>query len=121
MSPTSTPSEIARIALDLVAAKDSSTFAGLIAAERVAQDMQSITQGKSDFESLRREALNLATRSIFRNLGELDEGSRQVSAESIDGARATCTITGTRKGTPGTRQLFLVREQGMWKLVPSHR
>lgn len=119
VTTSSTPTEVANVALSLVAAGDQDSFAGLIAAERVASDMQAITRGKENFEELRQEGVGIATRSIYRSVEELT--SPRVSRESIDDERATCTIEGTRNGNPAHRELFMVREDGYWKLVPSHR
>lgn len=116
---SSTPTEVAGVALSLIAAGNQDSFAGLIAAERVVADMAAITKGKSNFEEVRRDAVGLVTRTIFRSIGAL--AGPRINSESVDGERATCLIEGTLNGNTVQRELFFVREGGIWKLVPSHR
>jgi hypothetical protein len=59
--------------------------------------------------------------AIASELNSLDPDSRRVASESITGDRATCTISGTRNGKPAEKLLQFVREDGLWKLVPSQR
>jgi hypothetical protein len=105
--------------MSLVEAGDHEGFAGLIAAERVATDMQAITRGKSDFEEVRRDAVSIASKTIFRMIDVLE--SPRVANESVVGDKAKCTLEGTLNGNIVQREMFLVQEDGVWKLVPSHR
>lgn len=119
VTANSTPTDVANVALSIVQAGNQESFSGLIAAERVANDMQAITRGKSDFAEVRRDAVNLASKTIFRTIDALE--SPRITNETVDGERAKCMIEGTLNGNLVQRELFFVREGGTWKLVPSHR
>lgn len=119
VTANSTPTDVANVALSIVQAGNQESFSGLIAAERVANDMQAITRGKSDFAEVRRDAVNLASKTIFRTIDALE--SPRITNETVDGERAKCMIEGTLNGNVVQRELFFVREGGTWKLVPSHR
>lgn len=119
VTASSTPTDVANVALSIVQAGNQESFSGLIAADRVASDMQAITRGKSDFAEVRRDAVNLASKTIFRTIDALE--SPRITNETIDGERAKCMIEGTLNGNLVQRELFFVREGGTWKLVPSHR
>jgi len=119
VSASSTPTEVAKVAVSLVEAGDQDGFASLIAADRVAADMQAITRGKSDFEEVRRDAVSLASKTIYRTIDALE--SPRIVNETIDGDKSKCMLEGTLNGSVVQREMFLVQEDGVWKLVPSHR
>lgn len=81
--------------------------------------MQAITRGKSDFEEVRRDAVSLASKTIYRTIDALE--SPRIVNETIDGDKSKCMLEGTLNGNVVQREMFFVREDGVWKLVPSHR
>jgi hypothetical protein len=116
-----TPRDVARLALDAIAANDMPALSRLVAAERVRRDLEAITRGRGDFQNLVDNAVATAATAIRTAIESLDSQPREIGGESITGDRATVTNKGLRGGKPQTRTLYFVRENGAWKLVPSHR
>ncbi len=121
ITAASTPTEVAEAVLAAMKGDSMKAIEQLVARKKVEADVQAITGGRSQFAGMANNAVRLAAVSVASELNSLDSDSRRVSAESITGDRATCTISGTKNGQPAEATLNLVREDGTWKLVPSHR
>ncbi len=84
-------------------------------------DVEAITQGRSAFQGMRDKAIPTAIGAIMSEINWLDSDDRAIEQESITGETAVVTVKGKRAGQPQTRRLFLVLEDGQYRLVPSHR
>lgn len=121
LSPETTPEQAAEFALQAIAGKDTEALISLIAVDTVRGDVQSITRGRSSMEGMAEKSVGMAAGAIRLNINFLDPEPRSVGQAVIDGDRATVAIHGQAAGKPLQKELYLVRENNLWKLVPSHR
>lgn len=117
----STPTEVGEAVLAAMKGDSMKAIEQFVANKKVSADVEAITGGRSQFAGMANNAVRIAAVSIAGELNQLEPASRKVAAESITGDRASCTISGTRDGKPATKTLQFVREDGVWKLVPSQR
>jgi hypothetical protein len=118
---TSSPKEVAEVALAAIGDNDSATLLKLIAIDQVRSDVLKITGGRAAFQKQVENAPTTAVVAIMAEITPLDPMSRTVGVESIKGEQATVTVQGIRAGKPQDQMFYFVREGGWWKLVPSHR
>lgn len=117
----STPTEVGEAVLAAMKGDSMKAIEQLVARKKVEADVQAITGGRSQFASMANNAVRIAAVSVAGAINRLDSESRKVTAETITGDQATCTVSGFRDGQPVDATLYFVREAGVWKLVPSHR
>ena len=118
---SASPREVTEMALKAINEDQVQGLQQLLATKKIQQDVQAITRGKSKFGGMVGNSVPLAAAAIASEMNWLEPKGRAVEEESITGEKATVTVKGLRMGKPLTRQFFLVREDGAWKLVPSHR
>ncbi len=121
LTESSTPTEVAKVALQAINSNDMAALLELVALKKVQQDVLAITQGRSNFQKMVDKAGVTAAQAINFEINNLDAQPREIGAETITGELATVIIEGMRAGKPQNRTLWFVREQGRWKLVPSRR
>lgn len=117
----STPEELASAALQAIEAADQAALEKLLAVKKITKDVEAITQGRSKFQGMVDKAIPTAVKAIFSEINGLDKQGRVIDQASITGSTAVVSIKGLRAGKEQTRRLFLVQEDGQWRLVPSHR
>ena len=118
---SASPREVAELALKAIEAGELQGLQNLLATKKIKADIQAITRGKNAFSSVVDKAVPLAASAITREIEWLEPEGRTIDQEEITGETAKVVVKGTRMGKPLTRQFFLIREDGIWKLVPSHR
>ncbi len=121
LTPESTPTDVARVVLESVVGDGSGSINHLMAEKKIAVDIQAITGGRKNFEGFSNDAASKAAALIASSLRSLEAGSHEIESESVNGEKATVIISGRKFGQANQQILYLVREDGFWKLVPSHR
>ncbi|HMO13537.1 MAG TPA: hypothetical protein PKD64_14965 [Pirellulaceae bacterium] len=115
------PSEIAELILQLVADQNYQELQRFVARQQISADLQEITGGRGDFQKFTSHADKKVAALVANSLSRFDIGSLRVDSELVNGNRATISLQGTQQGQLSRQELYMVREDGTWKLVPSHR
>jgi hypothetical protein len=115
------PTEVAERVLQLAENQDQEGIFQLTARKQISADLQAITGGRPEFQKFTGSAEKKVAALIASSLNGFDPDSLRVSSEVVDGDRAIVKIQGTRQEQPIDQNLYMVREDGTWKLVPSHR
>ena len=120
LSVHSSPTSVAEVALLAIQKNDLETLASLVAADRVKKDLASITKGKSQFSKWTESGPETSAKAIAISIQSL-VAPVSLGAETIHGDQATVVVSGAGADRLRERSFYLCREQGWWKLVPSHR
>lgn len=119
LTSKSSPSEVAEAVLAAVDANDVTSLNRLVAAKRVFADVQKLIHDNQAFRRSADNAPQITADVVLARLSTLESGSRSVGREVIRKNTATVDILGIRDGMIEERRLYFVREDDLWRLVPS--
>lgn len=119
VTASSSPAEVAEIVLAIVASGNRSELLKLMALEQIAGDVRKISGGRTAFRELEQRGPQLAAAAICSAIERIEVESRKISSESIEENHATVVVTGYSKNRPLDISLHFVREDSIWKIIPS--
>ena len=120
LSGTSSPKDVAAVLIKALDADDNDTLLGLVAIKAASQDVNAIYEKhgrKSDFTP--EKVAKLAVGGWRLTYSFFEQGQTSVTREAITGDAATVFADGKGPdGKPKTVKISLVREDGLWKVMP---
>jgi hypothetical protein len=120
VTAATSPTDVAQLGLSAIEADDVESLTRLVAAEHVKADVGSITQGRAAFDKIKKNAPRLSAQAIATGFVGMNPPF-VARLESIQGTRATVVVSSSQGNQTHERNMYLVREDGLWRLVPSHR
>lgn len=120
LSAESTPQEVAAALIRALDAKDKATLMGLAAMKAATQKIDAIYQKRGKESPFKPEAnAGIAATGWLATYSFVQTGKTEVQGAQVAGDAATVTAAATgADGTPRQLKIKLVREDGLWKVLP---
>ena len=120
LSATSSPKDVAAVLIKALDDDDNGTLLGLVAVKAASQDVNAIYEKHGRKSGLTPEKVaKLAIGGWRLTYNFFEKGQTAVTREQITGNTATVFADGKAPdGTPKTMKINLVREDGLWKVMP---